>query len=97
MPPTKVRVTKHDIADGKRCHAGQCPVAIALSRHVKDSGHWQVGPFDAATWPPRDGKRLSVKLPHEVRRWLLDYDAAKPVAPIEFEVEVTEVPCERPL
>lgn len=72
-------ITDQDIQDGECWDACKCPVALALKREFPEAEivvcHTTCV-VDDTEYP----------LPDEARKWILDFDLEKPVAPIQFTI-----------
>lgn len=78
MRTIRVNVTQHDIDEGKRCAAGCCPVARALSR-VEGARFFSVGPSYVAF-----NQYWNISLPGQAVRFIADFDGARQVKPFSF-------------
>lgn len=79
---TTVAVTQEDIDNGKRCHAQECPFALALARVLPPETKIAVGVYTAQI----GGSTL--RLTREIEQWTADYDYGHPVAPAVFELDL---------
>ena len=79
---TLVCVTAEDIAQGKRKHLRQCPVALALARTFRTEAvrvyeeYYSLNGDPARNWPA------------SVTAWIERFDRGEPVAPFAFDLEV---------
>ena len=79
----KVSVTKMDIAYGRPMNSGQCPVARAVRRAIRnpdadvDVGNYSIDIYD---------KHLYGMLDNEIATWISMYDHGEPVKPFKFEL-----------
>jgi hypothetical protein len=79
----KIIVTRKDIENGNRHHGNDCPVGLAIKR----AGVVHCCVTETAVVVRDEHKRVSaLLLPDPVQRWISDYDQAKPVEPISFEL-----------
>lgn len=84
----RINVTKRDIELGKPGEGEGCPIALAARRHPELKG-CAVGLGLIGT------EALgydSMPLPEEARRFVVDFDDGRPVAPFSFTLEVPEEP-----
>lgn len=79
---TAVTVTQEDIDNGRRCHAQECPFALALARVLPSGTRIAVGVYTAQIG------ESTVRLTREIERWTADYDYGHPVAPAVFELDL---------
>jgi len=80
MRTITVKVTKKDIASGRRCNPFRCPVAIAVGRVLKM-------PVKIPGNSVRRGKLCLAWLPYNVVAWIELFDGHNaPVHPITFKL-----------
>lgn len=81
----KIRVTKRDIAKGKRGHATQCPIAFAIHRHFPKSVTVKVNACHATVLRLRQDSEW-FDLPQQVINWIFAFDQSGPakVKPFTF-------------
>ena len=76
----KIKVTQDDIDNGERHRCYRCPIAHAMCRTLGAS----IAVTQEKYYREEDDGKY---LPTEAQRFILDFDAGRPVAPFEFEVE----------
>lgn len=82
---TAVAVTQEDIDNGKRCHAQECPFALALARVLPPETKIAVGVYTAQIG------ESTVRLTREIEQWTADYDYhGQSVSPAVFELDLGE-------
>ena len=83
----KIEVTENDIEHGQRGDPKCCAIGRALDR----AGVMHFGVMGPAVLLANE-LRLSTALllPPFVQRWILDFDAGKPVQPFSFELNTFE-------
>lgn len=95
-----VEVTTEDIENGTRMDCQRCPVALAITRLVKEDYYPQVSGrcvsilhsytesgLDTTLW-----ENVGVTcLPPETQRFVRRYDDGKTPEPISFQLEIPEV------
>jgi hypothetical protein len=85
---TTITVTADDIAKGKPCSAGRCPIATALNRSLSDEySNTLVGHHFASVLGKR-GRWVQIKLPDNASRFVRAFDEGQPVEPFSFAVEI---------
>lgn len=84
MPTHTIDVTAEDIARGKRCHAGQCPIALAAKRTFPDFDEIEVDGMGIDVGGP--GLLLSELLPDEAVDFADKFDNGEPVEPFRFVI-----------
>ena len=81
----RIFVTKEDIASGCRFSTQLCPVALALTR----AGLYHFGVFGAAILlESQDCSTTLFRLPPPVPDWIASFDAARPVSPVTFDIDL---------
>ena len=74
----KIDVTQEDIVNGKKKSCDECPIALAMIR----AGYKNVS---VGSYFISSGN-LTYLVPPEVTKFVLDFDAEKPVSPFSFEL-----------
>jgi len=81
-----IRITNKDIQNGKRRDVNQCPIALAVNRHMKQRGY---KPFivtfihmfdnveDQGTW---------ARLPEKAQCFVSRFDNGRPIGPFTLKV-----------
>lgn len=83
---TAVTVTQEDIDNGKRCHAQECPFALALARVLPPETKIAVGVYTMFV------NGTVIELPREIERWTAAYDYhGQSVSPATFELDLGEL------
>ncbi len=82
-----IEVTREDIQHGRRCDPDCCPIGRALSRAGVD--HLGVVGSTVLVADRHKGAR-ALRLPGNVKNWIVAFDGAQPVEPITFELPVGE-------
>ena len=82
MSEIHVQLTKEDIERGTRLDRWACPVALALWRAT--GVKWSVGNRSCR----RLGQYKEVPLPGEVMEFIREFDEARRVRPLEFDIKV---------
>lgn len=85
MKTITIEVTEEDISTGKREKCFNCPVALAMARHLG-----QLVKIGSFTWKIAGHEPFT--LPHKAQRFISSFDNEGPesVCPFTFTVEV---PC----
>lgn len=78
-----INVTKRDIQRGTRGRATDCPVALAISRKLKNVDYVSVGQT-CASWYTKEEAMKDTPLPPEVTEFIQRFDSGEPVEPIRF-------------
>lgn len=79
----KIEITESDITNGKASHPQECPLGRALARMgLKNFAVTGICIVLGATGAPK----RALLLPEAVEDWIFDFDEARPVKPITFEV-----------
>lgn len=73
-----ISVTKKDIENGRRYSCKDCPIATAIQRQTTE----KVEVFYSICFLGTVKKML----PRPAVQWILDFDAAREVKPIRFEI-----------
>lgn len=92
MATLHISVTQEDIDNGRRCHSGKCPIALAAARTGGDL-EWSVGSRNAYAYRYTTvGAEIRTRhsLPKEARDFVRDFDFHQPVVPFEFDLETSE-------
>jgi hypothetical protein len=88
-----VQITEKHIADGLGTNCIRCPLALALKdatgsdysvngyQYTKINKHYNERNY-SLDYSTRKN------LPQDIRNWIADFDAGRPVVPIEFEMEI---------
>lgn len=82
MQKLEVQVTQEDITRGRRCNAGDCPIARAIRRITLEQDVFVVA-YAAYV----GGERYS--LPTEAIKFVWDFDMDHPVDPLKFKMETS--------
>ncbi len=77
----KIKVTKEDIANGKRNDFHSCPIALATKRKL-NIGDWRLS-VGAVIYNRGNDKRWS--LPKIARQFIINFDRGQKVKPFEFD------------
>lgn len=91
---TRISVTADDIKCGAVRSPCNCPVALAIQRHVR--GRVYVGSQTARIVASDDNSEVILNLPHPVDRWIgfFDYygsnqvEEGRAAEPIDFELDI---------
>jgi hypothetical protein len=83
-----VEVTEEDIRGGVRKACTVCPVARALNR-ATEMIWWVPGGVGGFQDEP-EVQPYWIDLPATVKQFIIDFDAGRPVSPIEFDIEVPD-------
>lgn len=84
----KIEVTQDDIKFGQRRKACECPVAQAIRRRIPSVFELSVGRTAVVIGFVKDKPVATLPLPHEVTRFINDFDTFEEVAPFSFELEI---------
>jgi len=83
----KIEVTEQDIENGRRGDPKCCAIGRALDR----AGVVHFGVMGPAVLIANESRLSTARLlPASVQRWILDFDAGKPVEPFSFELSTHE-------
>ncbi len=85
----KVEVTAKHIAKGCRNIYDACPVALAL----EDAGAYDINIDSDSAVFTHEGLTYTFSLPLEVQAWIGDFDSGVEVEPMNFDIDLEEVPC----
>lgn len=93
MKDTVIRVTREDIANGKRNRCQHCPVALAILRRITTRYEVSVGNFFTSIedcWTQRHVS--SYELPPHIRDFIITFDFHGPdaVKPTKFIMPIPE-------
>ena len=83
-PQTEIAVTQAEIDRGERASAANCPVALALKKHLTDP-HVTV---TSTQYRNERGDWCRMENPDAVTRFVLDFDAGRPVKPFTFTIHL---------
>lgn len=83
-PYMRVQVSSLNIDMGNKNNCYSCPIALALKPLFPTFA--EVG--TTVAWFIEQNEYRKVALPEEVRSFISDFDAGKPVKPFSFELEV---------
>lgn len=75
----RIYVTKDDIAHGKPCNAGKCPIARALQRRFPKA-FVSVGPWGMTL------EDSLLEIPTSARNFIARFDAKQTVRPFSFKL-----------
>lgn len=77
-----IKVTEADIKNGITGRA-TCPVALAIQRKTKELAYvcW-----DGIYLQPKGGFSMRIATPKEVKDFVYEFDAGKPVKPFSFKL-----------
>lgn len=85
-----VSVKKEHIDSGVKLSCFDCPIAYAIidavskDKHEKQRMYRRVSVANSINFP--DISYSSMRLPDEIRRWVIDFDNGKKVKPFKFKV-----------
>ena len=81
-----ILVTQTHIAQGSRCSAQRCPIAVALNANTGES--WEVTNTHVYRLTFFTRGPASWKLPARVRSWIKHFDAYESVEPLKLSVPI---------
>lgn len=88
MTAVRIEVTEQDIADGIAGQCDRCPIAIAIARACAADTSVRVGPALAGISAARMFGTAFVKLPESAQDFIFRFDAARPVEPFSFTLDI---------
>ncbi len=87
----RINVTQDEIEHGVRLSCGNCPVALAIAKLVRDEIHVLVDSWSVTFFEPTgNGYMITHKrqLPDSAMLWIIDYDSSMPVKPFSFTLDL---------
>ena len=86
----KIRVTRDEIDRGDRYRSRSCPVALAVSKVLKEGVMVTVGPNYFTVFGKMEGASICevIKFGQEVAEFIRDFDGGEKVYESEFEVNI---------
>jgi hypothetical protein len=90
MTTVTISVTQDDIDSGERMDPARCPVALAVTRILKDGYRAGVGLCTVGILDNRHDQVDISTLSQAVSDFISDFDAGVPVEPFTFTIEISE-------